>query len=187
MAPRRGRALAWRHQDPQSRQPRSQPLALGRAQPLSLSPADPRHGQGRYPRLPALAGQCRAARPKQAGFDIVYCYAGHGYLPFQFISPRWNRRSDEYGGAIANRARLLREMIEVTKEAVGERCAVAVRLAMDELLGEEGVTFEREGREVVSLLAELPDLWDVNISYVENDSMSARFSEEGSRSAMWRR
>ena len=61
----RGRALAWRHQDPQSRQPRSQPLALGRAQPLSLSPADPRHGQGRYPGLPALAGQCGAAR--QAG------------------------------------------------------------------------------------------------------------------------
>ena len=127
-----------------------------------------------------LRWQANAARrARQAGFDIVYCYAGHGYLPFQFISPRWNRRSDEYGGAIANRTRLLREMIEVTREAVGDRCAVAVRLAMDELLGEEGVTFEREGREVVSLLAELPDLWDVNISYVENDSMSARFSEEG--------
>ncbi len=127
-----------------------------------------------------LRWQANAARrAKQAGFDIVYCYAGHGYLPFQFISPRWNRRSDEYGGSIANRARLLREMIEVTREAVGGECAVAVRLAMDELLGEEGVTFEREGREVVSLLAELPDLWDVNISYVENDSMSARFSEEG--------
>jgi dimethylamine/trimethylamine dehydrogenase len=119
-----------------------------------------------------------ARRARQAGFDIVYCYAGHGYLPFQFISPRWNRRSDEYGGSIANRTRLLREMIEVTKEAAGDRCAIAVRLAMDELLGEEGVTFAREGREVVSLLAELPDLWDVNISYVENDSMSARFSEE---------
>jgi dimethylamine/trimethylamine dehydrogenase len=119
-----------------------------------------------------------ARRARRAGFDIVYCYAGHGYLPFQFLSPRWNRRSDEYGGPIANRARLLREMIEVTKEAAGDKCAVAVRLSMDELLGEEGVTFEREGREVVSLLAELPDLWDVNISYVENDSMSARFSEE---------
>ncbi|HEX4572820.1 MAG TPA: FAD-dependent oxidoreductase, partial [Dongiaceae bacterium] len=119
-----------------------------------------------------------ARRARQAGFDIVYCYAGHGYLPFQFISPRWNRRGDEYGGSIANRARLLREMIEVTKEAAGDRCAIAVRLAMDELLGEEGVTFSREGREVVALLAELPDLWDVNISYVENDSMSARFSEE---------
>jgi dimethylamine/trimethylamine dehydrogenase len=120
-----------------------------------------------------------ARRAMQAGFDIVYCYAGHGYLPFEFISPRWNRRSDEYGGSIANRARLLREMIEVTKEAIGHKCAVAVRFAMDELMGEAGVSFAREGREVVSLLAELPDLWDVNISYVDNDSMSARFSEEG--------
>jgi len=120
-----------------------------------------------------------ARRAARAGFDIIYCYAGHGYLPFEFISPRWNRRCDEYGGSIANRTRLLKEMIEATKEAVGHRCAIAVRFAMDELMGEAGVSFEREGREVVSLLAELPDLWDVNISYVENDSMSARFSEEG--------
>jgi dimethylamine/trimethylamine dehydrogenase len=120
-----------------------------------------------------------ARRAMRAGFDIVYCYAGHGYLAFQFISPRWNQRSDEYGGSIENRARLLREMIDVTKDAVGHRCAVAVRLAMDELMGEAGVTHEREGREVVALLAELPDLWDVNISYVENDSMSARFAGEG--------
>jgi dimethylamine/trimethylamine dehydrogenase len=120
-----------------------------------------------------------ARRAMEAGFDVVYCYAGHGYLTFQFISPRWNQRIDEYGGPIENRVRLLREMIEVTKDAVGHKCAVAVRLAMDELMGEAGVTHEREGREVVELLAELPDLWDVNISYVENDSMSARFSAEG--------
>ncbi len=120
-----------------------------------------------------------ARRAKRAGFDIVYVYAGHGYLPFQFIARRWNQRSDEYGGSIENRARLLREMIEETKEAVGDTCAVAVRLAMDELLGPDGVTAENEGRAVVTLLAELPDLWDVNISYVENDSMSARFGEEG--------
>jgi dimethylamine/trimethylamine dehydrogenase len=120
-----------------------------------------------------------ARRARQAGFDIVYCYAGHGYLPFQFISPRWNRRGDEYGGSLENRVRLLREMIEVTKDAAGDRCAVAVRFAMDELMGPEGISFAAEGREVVAHLAELPDLWDVNISYVENDSMSARFSEEG--------
>jgi len=120
-----------------------------------------------------------AKRAMEAGFDIVYCYAGHGYLAFQFISPRWNTRCDEYGGSIENRARLLRETIEVTKDAVGHKCAVAVRFAMDELMGEEGITHARDGRAVVEMLAELPDLWDVNISYVENDSMSARFSAEG--------
>ncbi len=120
-----------------------------------------------------------AKRARAAGFDIVYVYAGHGYLPFQFIARRYNQRSDEYGGSLENRVRLLREMIEETKSAVGNRCAVAVRLAVDELLGEAGVTAEAEGREVLAMLAELPDLWDVNISDVDNDSMSARFSDEG--------
>ena len=120
-----------------------------------------------------------AKRAKRAGFDIVYVYAGHGYLPFQFIAGRTNQRGDEYGGSIENRTRLLREMIEETKAAIGDTCAVAVRLATDELLGPHGVTAENEGREVIELLAELPDLWDVNISYVDNDSMSARFGEEG--------
>jgi len=122
-----------------------------------------------------------AKRAMRAGFDIVYCYAGHGYLPFQFITRRWNQRSDEYGGSIENRARLLKEMIEDTRDAVGQSCAVAVRLAVDELLGPEGVTAENDGREVIEYLAELPDLWDVNVSYVDNDSMSARFGEEGNQ------
>ena len=120
-----------------------------------------------------------AKRAKRAGFDIVYVYAGHGYLPFQFIASRWNQRGDEYGGSMENRARLLREMIEETREAIGDTCAIAVRLAVDELLGPDGVTAEVEGREIIELLAELPDLWDVNVSYVENDSLSARFGEEG--------
>jgi dimethylamine/trimethylamine dehydrogenase len=120
-----------------------------------------------------------AQRAMRAGFDIVYCYAGHGYLPFQFLTRRWNQRGDEYGGSIENRARLLREMIEETKDAVGDSCAVAVRLAVDELLGPEGISAENEGREVIAHLAELPDLWDVNVSYVDNDSLSARFGAEG--------
>jgi dimethylamine/trimethylamine dehydrogenase len=120
-----------------------------------------------------------AKRAKRAGFDVVYVYAGHDYLPFQFISPRWNQRSDEYGGSMENRARLLREMIEETKDAIGDSCAVAVRLAVDELLGPHGVTAENEGRAVIEMLAELPDLWDVNVSFVDNDSLSARFGEEG--------
>ncbi len=120
-----------------------------------------------------------AKRARAAGFDIVYVYAGHGYLPFQFISRRANQRGDEYGGSLENRVRLLREMIEETKAAVGDRCAVAVRLAVDQLLGARGVTAEGEGREVVSMLAELPDLWDLSIDDIDNDSMSGRFSEEG--------
>lgn len=121
-----------------------------------------------------------ALRARRAGFDIVYCYAGHDYLPFQFLSPRLNLRGDEYGGSLANRLRLLRELIEDTHEAVGDRCAVAVRLSVDELHGPRGITSQGEGREILAMLAELPDLWDVNVSgSLGNDSRSARFSDEG--------
>lgn len=121
-----------------------------------------------------------ALRAKQADADIIYVYAGHdSTLLMHFLSRRRNFRSDEYGGCLENRARLLREVLEETKDAVGDRCAVAIRLAVDELQGSEGISCEGEGREIVELLAELPDLWDVNLSDWENDSVSSRFGEEG--------
>ncbi len=123
-----------------------------------------------------------ALRARDAGFDIVYVYAGHDLaLPMHFLSRRTNDRGDDYGGSLENRARLLRELILETKEAIGETCAVAVRLAVDELLGADGITAEGEGREVIEMLAELPDLWDVNVSDWSNDSATARFAEEGAQ------
>ncbi|MEX0697153.1 MAG: FAD-dependent oxidoreductase [Dongiaceae bacterium] len=123
-----------------------------------------------------------ALRAKRAGYDIVYVYAAHGLaLPMHFLQRRRNRRSDEYGGSLENRTRLFRELIEETKEAVGDTCAVAVRMAVDELLGPDGITSATEGREVVEMLAELPDLWDVNVSDWENDSVTSRFAPEGAQ------
>jgi len=121
-----------------------------------------------------------ALNARKAGFDLIYVYAGHDLaLPMHFLSRRHNRRTDEYGGSLENRCRLLRELIEETKEAVGDTCAVAVRLAVDELLGPDGITSEGEGRDVIAMLAELPDLWDVNVSEWVNDSPTSRFAEEG--------
>ena len=121
-----------------------------------------------------------ALRAKRAGFDIVYCYAGHGLtLAMQFMLKRFNDRTDEYGGSLENRVRLFREMIEDTKDAVGDRCGVAARLAVDELMGEDGITAQGEGHDIVAMLAELPDLWDVNISGWPNDSATSRFDKEG--------
>ncbi|SUZ90381.1 uncharacterized protein METZ01_LOCUS43235 [marine metagenome] len=122
-----------------------------------------------------------AKRAKTAGFDIIYVYAGHAYLPFQFITPRFNQRRDEYGGSLENRVRLFREMIEDTKDAVGDRCAVAVRFAVHEFQVDGGLSSDAEGREVVEMLADLPDLWDVNISDYRSDSGSSRFFAEGSQ------
>lgn len=120
-----------------------------------------------------------ALRAKAAGFDIVAVYASHGLtLPYQFLSRRFNKRADEYGGSLENRVRLLREIIEDTKDAIGDKCAVVVRFGVDELLGAGGVEANGEGREVVERLAELPDLWDVNLSGWENDSVPSRFAKE---------
>lgn len=121
-----------------------------------------------------------AIRAKNSGFDIIYCYAGHGLtLPMQFMMRRYNDRNDEYGGSLENRVRFFREIIEETKDAVGDKCAVAVRFAVDELLGDEGITHQGEGHDIVAMLAELPDLWDVNISGWSNDSATSRFEKEG--------
>ncbi len=121
-----------------------------------------------------------ARRARIAGFDIVYVYAAHMLtLPAQFLSKRFNRRTDEYGGSLTNRVRLLKEMIEDAKDEVGDECGIACRLMLDELLGEHGLQCGEEGIEIVSLLAELPDLWDVNVSDWDNDSAASRFQDEG--------
>ncbi len=121
-----------------------------------------------------------ALRAKQADADIVYVYAGHDLsLLMHFLQRRRNQRTDAYGGSLENRVRLLREVLEDTKDAVGDRCGVALRLAVDELLGPDGITCDGEGRDIVEMLAELPDLWDVNVSNWENDSVTSRFGEEG--------
>ena len=121
-----------------------------------------------------------ALRAKKAGFDIIYCYAGHSLsLAMHLLTKRYNDRTDEYGGSLENRVRFFRELIEDTKDAVGDTCAVAVRMAVDELLGDKGITSQGEGKEIVEMLAELPDLWDVNVSDWSNDSATSRFEKEG--------
>ncbi len=121
-----------------------------------------------------------ALRSKRAGFDLIYVYAGHDMTTLMhFLSRARNDRMDEYGGSLENRVRLMREVLMDTKEAVGDTCAIAIRLAVDEMAGNSGLTSTGEGREVVEMLAELPDLWDVNVSGWENDSATSRFSDEG--------
>ncbi|MEM7222626.1 MAG: FAD-dependent oxidoreductase [Pseudomonadota bacterium] len=120
--------------------------------------------------IAALRGWHKAAakRALAAGFDIVYVYGAHGYLVSEFLSPTLNRRSDAYGGSLENRLRLLRELIEETKEAVGDRAAVAVRYALSSEDAQEG--FAR--------LAELPDLWDLTVDDYGIEMGGSRFVRE---------
>jgi len=77
-----------------------------------------------------------ARRCVVAGFDGLEVHACHGYLPFQFLSPRINKRTDLYGGDLENRMRFLCELMTVTKKAVSfaKDFVVGVRLSADEHL-----------------------------------------------------
>ena len=120
-----------------------------------------------------------ALRAKAAEFDIVYVYATHNYLLANFLDPETNTRSDEYGGSLENRTRLVRELITETKEAVGDRCGVAVRFSADAVAGEDGQPIIGERAEMFAMMAELPDLWDINIDDYSLEMGASRFVKEG--------
>lgn len=71
---------------------------------------------------------------KQAGFDGVEVHLAHSYLLHQFISPLFNKRTDEYGGSFENRMRYPLEVIRAVRERVGPDYVVGIRLSMDEVV-----------------------------------------------------
>ncbi|MCH7534613.1 MAG: FAD-dependent oxidoreductase, partial [Bacteroidetes bacterium] len=118
-----------------------------------------------------------AYRAKEAGFDIVYVYAET--LIYSFLNKRINNRTDEYGGELKNRARLLMELLSDTKDAIGDKCAIAFRLAVTELGEHEDDWNEAQSQDLMGMIGEVPDLWDVNITDWDNDSAVSRFFNEG--------
>ena len=125
-----------------------------------------------------------AKRARTAGFDIVYVYGSHSYLPQQFLTPYYNKRTDEYGGSFENRARFWRETIEQVKEAVGDDTAICVRLSCDMFLGEPGTQLERDAVPFVQHVDHLVDVWDINLSGISEwgeDATPSRFYPAGPR------
>lgn len=121
-----------------------------------------------------------ALRAEAAGFDILYVYAGMGYLPYQFLLSDYNHRTDAYGGSVRNRVRLVEELIDAVREATHGRCAVALRVSMQELRGRRSDSAESEAHEVIGLLKDAPDLFDVKMDYSGTDCGPSRFVPEGS-------
>ena len=120
-------------------------------------------------------------RAKRAGYDILCLYGAHGFGVIQhFLSKRTNQRADEYGGSLENRSRLLKELLSDARDEVGDSCAIAVRLSLDEMAGEHGFS-NSQLRELVAMHAELPDLWDFAHGTWEACSATSRFKPEAAQ------
>lgn len=82
-----------------------------------------------------------AKRAWQSGARVVQLQAANGYLLGSFLSPRFNRRTDAYGGNEENRARLLLETLQAIRARTDDALTVTVRLGIDDLLGDHGLQF----------------------------------------------
>jgi 2,4-dienoyl-CoA reductase-like NADH-dependent reductase (Old Yellow Enzyme family) len=75
-----------------------------------------------------------ARRAKSAGFDGVQIHAAHGYLLSQFLSPAFNQRTDDYGGPVENRARILLEVLQSIRRAVGRYYPIFAKINSEDFL-----------------------------------------------------
>src|SRR5260221_7999303 len=90
-------------------------------------------------------------RAAAAGFDILEVSAGDDTVPIQFLEPRFNRRTDRYGGSFENRSRFFIELLHALKRGLGDRCAITTRFEMDTLHGPEGVEAHEDGVRLLEL------------------------------------
>ena len=128
-------------------------------------------------RLQQATGRAAEAAVR-AGCDLLCAYGSFSYLPAQFLSPFYNRRSDRYGGSLANRARFWVETLERVKDVAGGKCAISSRIASAGL-SPIGISLD-ETLEFIRLADDLVDFWDVNVGALwARDSASSRMLPEG--------
>lgn len=108
-----------------------------------------------------------AQRAVLAGFDMVEIHGGHSYLLDQFLSPLYNKRTDEFGGSYENRARFPRLVVEAVRKAVGKWVPISFRISADEFI-EGGNTLD----DTLKLLEYIePEVDIINVSAAVNDSI----------------
>jgi 2,4-dienoyl-CoA reductase-like NADH-dependent reductase (Old Yellow Enzyme family) len=100
-----------------------------------------------------------ASRAVEAGFNGVQIHAAHGYLLSQFLSPLTNKRRDQWGGCLENRARLLYDVVKAVKHALPKNIVVAVKL--------NSADFQRGGFDSKEALAVVKTLGDLKVDLVE--------------------
>lgn len=127
-----------------------------------------------------------AKRVQAIGFDAVEIHCGHSYLMSQFISPYYNKRTDEFGGSVENRLRFPRMVLEEVRKQVGPWFPIIIRISADEKV-EGGNTLE-DTLEYLEYLDEFVDMYDVSCGL--NPSLQyqidSNFLEDGWRSYMAR-
>ena len=127
-----------------------------------------------------------ALRAVRAGFDIVNVHGAEcGALPQHFLMAKFNRRTDEYGGSIDNRARFWVETIELVRDAVGDQAAVTARLCVDTLNDNPlGIRAAEEAYRFIELADPYVDFWDlqtggwVAAEWAGDDVVASRFAGE---------
>lgn len=113
-----------------------------------------------------LYGQA-ACRIREAGFDAVEMRAHGGYLGASFLSPWANKRTDEYGGSLENRARFVLEFIEEVRKNVGDECPLIFRLNASELM--DGGNSEQDLRRVAKMIEEAGiDMMSLTVGWHES-------------------
>jgi 2,4-dienoyl-CoA reductase-like NADH-dependent reductase (Old Yellow Enzyme family) len=138
------------------------------AQPLAMAQADIAEVIERF------AATAHAA--EQAGFTGVQIHAAHGYLISQFLSPLTNRRDDAWGGSLANRARLLLEVVRAVRARVAPGFCVAVKLNSADF--QRGGFSEDDARQVLQMLnGEKVDLVELSGGSYESPAMQGRTAD----------
>lgn len=107
----------------------------------------------------AAYGNC-AALAKRAGFEMIMVHGGHGWLVNQFLSPFFNRRTDQYGGSLENRVRFAQEVLDSVRNAVGPSFPIEFRMSGSEFF-DEGYNLT-EGIEIAKLLESRVDLLHIS-------------------------
>ncbi len=117
-------------------------------------------------------------RARIAGYDLVCLYGAHGFGIIQhFLSSTTNHRTDQYGGSLENRSRLMRELLADAKDEAGDSMGITLRLSLHELT--DGLGFSNnEVRDLIGMHSELPDLWDLAHGSWEACSGTSRFTAE---------
>ncbi len=108
-----------------------------------------------------------ALRSRKAGFDAVELHAAHGYLLGQFLSVHSNRRNDQYGGSMKNRARFIVECIQEVRRQVGQDFPISLRISAEEAI--------KNGYDIEDMKAIVPDFIEAGV-----DVIHASFGTHGS-------